>query len=68
MGTGTIQSGFPSLLLSDELVSLAYSVAGPLSVRQLGEVAQVLGADTAGPSPYLCSYPSGQKASLSLVS
>ena len=47
---------------------LAYSVAGPLSVRQLGEVAQVLGADTAGPSPYLCSYPSGQKASLSLVS
>ena len=26
MGTGTIQSGFPSLLLSDELVSLAGSV------------------------------------------
>lgn len=48
---------------------LADFVAGPLSVRQLGEVAQaqVLGADTAGPFPYLHSYPSGQKACLSLV-
>ena len=47
-------------------VLLAYSIAGPLSVRQLGEVAQaqILGADTAGPSPYLCRNPRDRKPAL----
>lgn len=37
MGTGTIQSGFPSLLLSDELVSLAGSVGQEAPWQQQGQ-------------------------------
>ena len=49
MGTGTIQSGFPSLLLSDELVSLAGSVGQEAPWQQQGQGAtlrlEVLGLD-----------------------
>ena len=60
MGTGTIQSGFPSFLLSDELVILSGSVGQEAPWKQQGQGAtlrlEALGLDRdAGPKHSLFS-------------